>query len=129
MTQAFTKVHTTYPIIVPGVGDLQCTTRSSRKTNDGKTTHSAKSPKAGGVRREKRNYRINGEDRGAFPSLASATKYVRSGGPERHAQRVARNILRQARLKSNAERRLAQTDRRYDRRILKAAEHFIDAVE
>ena len=38
-----------------------------------------------------RNFRINGQDRGAVPSLAAATKYMRSGGAERMARRKARN--------------------------------------
>jgi len=118
-----TQEHKTYPINVPGVGDLQCKTPSTFHT---KEIHKAGPRKAS---KAKRNFRFNGAERGASPNVTSMTKYVRSGGPERHEQRVARNILRQARLKSNAERRLAQTDRRYDRRILKAAEHFIDAVE
>jgi hypothetical protein len=122
-----TQEHKTYPINVPGVGDLQCKTPSTFHTQE---IHKAKPSKAGGRRTEGRNYRIGGADRGAFPTLAKETKYVRSGGPQRHANRVARNIARQERLRANgAARRLNQVDRRYDRRILKAAEHMIDALD
>ena len=121
-----TREHPTYPIVVPGMGSEENRTKS---TFHPKEIHTAKPAKAGGKRREKRNFRVNGSERGAFPTFASETKYVRSGGPERHARRVARNIARQERLKQNgAQRRLGQVDRRLDRRILKAAEHMIDAL-
>lgn len=129
MTREFTMEHKTYPIIVPGIGNLQCTTPSTFKA---KVEHKAKPSHSGqgGGRKGKRNFRIHGnEDGRTFTEYAKATKYVRSGGPERHAQRVARSLARQTRLKTNAARRLEQTDRRYDRRILKAAEHFIDALD
>jgi hypothetical protein len=118
-----THEHPTTPIIVPGMGSLE---NRSPSTFHPKETHKAGPRKAS---KAKRNFRFNGEERGASPNVTSMTKYVRSGGPQRHADRVARNIARQGRLKSNAARRLEQTDRRYDRRILKAAEHFIDALD
>jgi hypothetical protein len=122
-----TREHKTYPIVVPGMGALENRTPS---TFHPKEIHTAKPSKAGGRKREGRNYRIGGSDRGAYPVLAKETKYVRSGGPARHANRVARNIARQERLRvRGAERRLQQMDRRLDRRILKAAEHMIDVLD
>lgn len=49
------------------------------------TDRHGKASKAG------RNYRINGVSRGASPTQAAQTQYVRSGGPMRMARRKARN--------------------------------------
>ena len=51
----------------------------------GESNKHGKASKAG------RNYRIGGENRGSTPNTASTTKYMRSGGAERSAQRKARN--------------------------------------
>lgn len=118
-----THEHKTYPIIVPGVGSLENRTPS---TFHPKETHKAKPRHAS---KAKRNFRINGAERGASPNVATATKYMRSGGPERRAARIARNLARQERLKANGARRRLQIDRRLDRRILKAAEHVIEALD
>ncbi len=118
-----TQEHKTYPIVVPGMGDMENRTPSTFHT---KEIHKAGPRKAN---KAKRNFRFNGQDRGASPNITTQTKYVRSGGPERHAQRVARNLMRQQRLASRgAERRMGQVNRRLDRRVLKAAEHLIDAL-
>ena len=47
--------------------------------------------KHGKANKARRNYRVNGQNRGAFPDTAATTKYVRSGGPDRRADRKARN--------------------------------------
>ena len=119
-----TQEHKTYPIIVPGMGDLQCNTTSTFRA---KVEHKAGKKK---VNKLKRNFRINGAERGKEPSFAASSKYVRSGGPERRAARIARNLARQQRLhERGAQRRMGQVSRRLDRRILKAAEHLIDALD
>lgn len=122
-----TREHPVIKIMVPGMGSLENRTPvapgvgSSDMHNKGSKSHASKA---------KRNFRINGESRGASPTLASSTKYVRSGGPERRAARIARNLARQQRLSERgAQRRMGQVSRRLDRRILKAAEHLIDALD
>ncbi len=50
----------------------------------------AQSDKHGKASKAGRNYRTNGENRGATPTTASATKYMRSGGAGRMAERKAR---------------------------------------
>jgi len=124
-----THEHKTYPINIPGVGDLQCESPSTRKTDDGKAKHTAKKHKSGGLLKAGRNFRFNGAERGGSPNLAKETKYVRSGGPARHEARVTRNIAHQEFLKARAAaRRIAGTNRSFDRRSLKAAEHADKAI-
>ena len=119
-----TRVHPVIPIIVPGVGSLENRTPS---TFHPKETHKAKPRRAS---KAKRNFRINGESRGASPALATATKYMRSGGPERRAAKIARHLAKLERRRAQgAQRRLGVIDRRYDRRLLKAAEQLVDALD
>jgi hypothetical protein len=119
-----TREHPSTPIIVPGAGSWENRTPS---TFHPKETHKAGPRKAS---KAKRNFRINGADRGASPTVATATKYMRSGGPERRAARIARNLAKQERLRTRgAQRRISTINRRLDRRVLKAAEHLIDALD
>lgn len=63
-------------------------------------------------------------------SHSNQSKYRASGGERRHAERVARNLRRQAMLKQRgAERRINRDDRRLDRRLLKAAEQLVERLE
>ena len=120
---SFTHEHKTYSISVPGMGSLENRTPS---TFHPKEIHKAGPRKAS---KAKRNFRFNGAERGASPNVASETKYVRSGGPARHEARVTRNIAHQEFLKARAAaRRIAGTNRSFDRRSLKAAEHADKAI-
>jgi hypothetical protein len=101
------------------MGSLENRTPSTFKT---KEIHKAGPRKAS---KAKRNFRINGDERGASPMLSKDTKYVRSGGPQRHDRRVARNIARQERLKERgAMRRIG----RVELPLRKAAEHVADGI-
>jgi len=114
-----TQEHATYPIIVPGMGSLENRTPSTFKTKEIHKAGPRKASKAG------RNFRFNGENRGASPTLAKETKYVRSGGPDRHDRRVARNIAHQEYLKMRgAARRIGRTELP----VRKAAEHSADGL-
>ncbi len=119
-----TREHPSIPIVVPGMGSWENRTPS---THHPKEIHKAGPRKAS---KAKRNFRINGAERGGSPTLATSTKYVRSGGPERRAARIARNLARQERLRTRgAQRRIGTINRRLDRRVLKAAEHLLDALD
>lgn len=119
-----TREHPSIPIIVPGVGSMENRTPS---TFHPKETHKAKPRHAS---KAKRNFRINGAERGGSPTVATSTKYMRSGGPERRAARIARNLARQERLRTRgAQRRMGQVNRRLDRRVLKAAEELLSALD
>ena len=118
-----TKNHPSQPVTLKDTGYVPEILYSTVLNVNMRTGEQSGPKKAKGGKRKYDRNRIG-------KSHANQSRYVASGGLARQAERKARNMRRQAMLKTRgAERRMNGIDRRLDRRLLKAAEQLIERID